>query len=104
MDDTYDLGARLKERRKAAGLTQKTVCERLGIKASTLRTYEKNKTPPPADKLRSMAVMYGTSVDYLFNLEDCFLDINDDLPKSQKEIIITAFQTLVDGLATLNTH
>lgn len=40
-------GARLREARKAAGLTQGSLSERLGIPLATLRNWEQGRTAPP---------------------------------------------------------
>lgn len=59
------LGKRLRELRKARGLSLEEAGRLLTLSFSTLAMYERAERTPPADKLHQLANFYGVSVDYL---------------------------------------
>lgn len=46
-----------------AGLTQKQVCEALGISATTIVLWEHGDRMPPVDKAIKMAELYGVPME-----------------------------------------
>ena len=60
-----DIGSKLFESRRAAGLTQEQAAEALNVSRQTLSNWENNKTYP--DLLKSMEIsdLYGISLDVL---------------------------------------
>jgi Zn-dependent peptidase ImmA (M78 family)/transcriptional regulator with XRE-family HTH domain len=60
--DSRQLGKRLKEARKARGLTQEAVASALGILRTTLVAIEKGDRQVTPDELISMAKMFGRAV------------------------------------------
>lgn len=100
-----NFGERLKEARKAAGLTQEQLGKYLGVTGVTIMRYEKSIRFPDYDTLMKLASYFGVTVDYLLgnerksnsgendttiSLEDeCFLR-NYELPeKSDKKVRIS---------------
>ena len=65
MSDFF-IGERLREARKMAGLTQRTVADRLKIYRQTISYFENNTRNPNIKTLVALADIYGTSTDYLF--------------------------------------
>jgi transcriptional regulator with XRE-family HTH domain len=61
------LGARLAAARKAQGLTQVQLSERLGIPQQTLARYETGETPVP------VAVLLGMAQELRFSLDEVLL-------------------------------
>lgn len=59
-----DIGKRIREKRKAAGLTQTQVADYFGIRAPSVSEWE-NKGSPSKDKLVPLARLLKTSVSYL---------------------------------------
>lgn len=59
------LGIRIKRLRKAAGLTQKDLAEKLGISLKSLQRYEKEKTNADSYVLAKIVTFFDVSVDYL---------------------------------------
>lgn len=57
--------ARLKEARKAAGLSQKEASGMLGVSIGTYRNWEQGRVTMNVDQLVSVARLFGTNVDYL---------------------------------------
>lgn len=51
--------------RKTAGLTQKTVADKLGVDQSTVCLWEAGRTCPRAETLVRVAALYGCLVDDL---------------------------------------
>jgi len=63
-----DLSVRLKETRKACGLSQKEVASFVGVSHDSISSYERGFREPPLDVLIKLAHLYKTSVDYLLGL------------------------------------
>lgn len=61
------LGQRVREKRKAAGITQSTLAERAGISQSTIVRTEKDETIPDGATLLALARELATSVPWLLN-------------------------------------
>ncbi len=56
--------------RKCATLSQKDVCERVGITKKTLYNYEHCILPIPSDKLLAFAQLYRCSTDHILYFDD----------------------------------
>lgn len=61
---------RITEARKRAGLSQKELANRMGLKPSTVSGYESNESDPKSDGLAKIATICGVTVDYLLGLSD----------------------------------
>lgn len=61
---------RLKREREALGWTQQYMAGLLGITNGTISGYERNYREPDIDTLVRIAVLLGTSVDYLVGKSD----------------------------------
>jgi transcriptional regulator with XRE-family HTH domain len=64
--DTH-VGARLRQRRKAMGLSQTQLAESIGITFQQLQKYERGANRVSASKLYGMAVTLQTSVAWFFD-------------------------------------
>ena len=60
-----DMGARLKQLRKAKGLTQLAVQMKTGVEQALLSKFENGERVPPTETLVKLADFYEVSVDYL---------------------------------------
>lgn len=69
MDAKY-VGARIAERRKARGLTQKELAERLHITGGAVSKWERGINFPDLSLMESLAAALDTSVIQLLGLED----------------------------------
>lgn len=58
-----DLGTRIKEARKAAGLTQGQLAERVGMAQITIRQYEGNRRQPRLAQLEALADALGVPLE-----------------------------------------
>lgn len=64
-----DFGARLKELRTQAGLTQQQLGELLGVTKSVISYYELQERTPSPDVLIKLAGVFHVTTDYLLGLE-----------------------------------
>lgn len=85
-----DIGEKIKEKRKEAGLTQSQLAELSGVASITIRQYESGKRQPRLEKLQKIANVFGISISDLigFPIEK---DILDDIMYDSKHAI--AFET-----------
>ena len=63
------IGKRLKEARKKMGLTQSQLGELIGVKKSTICSYEKETRNPTIDNIIEMIMALGVSADYLLGTD-----------------------------------
>ena len=59
------MGERLKQLRKAKGLTQLAVQMKTGIEQALLSKFENGERVPPTETLVKLADFYEVSVDYI---------------------------------------
>ena len=85
------LGARIKELRKAAGLSQETVAERVGIDAKHLSRLEVGGSYPSLDTLERLAQVFGV------DLKDCFEFAHLDEPPALKSALTGLTRQLTDA-------
>lgn len=83
---------RLRQLRRANGLTQQKLAECLGLQRSTYAYYESGKTTPSFDTLRKIALVYGVSVDYLIDAHGC----------SDEELVLLSWFRRLDADAKEN--
>ena len=77
MDDAQDwygadaatFGDRVAAAREAAGMTQKQLAKRLGVRVATLRAWEEDLSEPRANRLSMMAGLLNVSMMWLINGE-----------------------------------
>ena len=67
--DTATFGDRVAAAREAAGMTQKQMARRLGVKNATVRDWEDDLSEPRANKLSMMAGLLGVSIVWLLTGE-----------------------------------
>lgn len=63
-------GEKIKELRKAKGLTQKMLAEQIGQAQSTIFYWEQNKQEPTISSLKKLCDIFDVSADYLLGLTD----------------------------------
>ncbi|WP_243336999.1 helix-turn-helix domain-containing protein [Anaeromyxobacter soli] len=64
------LGRRVAERRKAAGLTQAQLAERLGVTTETVSRLERGAVVPSLARLEAFASALGVDLSDLFRVAD----------------------------------
>lgn len=65
-----DFKNRLKELRKAKGISQATLAERLGLSKSTIGMYETGDITPSVDALEQIADFFNVDMNYLLGKEE----------------------------------
>ena len=60
----------LREKRLAAGLSQKNLADKLGIVQSAISAWESGEKMPRASQLPALAKALGCSIDELYNGEE----------------------------------
>ena len=88
---------KIQELRSHAGLTQRELAEKIGVKNYTVANWEQNRTEPAIKDLVDLANFFEVSVDYLIGRENEFgqIIIFKNLTNSQIELL-----TLFDRLST----
>lgn len=87
-------GARLKELRERKNLTQKEVAHMLKVSRTSIVGYEQNDKIPKLEKLKRLAQIYGTSVDYMLGFDNRKCFYLDGLSEKQQEIIIDFIENI----------
>ncbi len=64
------MAERIKRQRKANGMNQEELADRLGLSITTIRRWEWGARAPNTDIMPQLAAALGTSVAYLMGLED----------------------------------
>jgi len=77
-DETATFGDRLAAAREAAGLKQKQLAQKIGVKPSTLRHWEEDLSEPRANRLSMLGGILGVSMGWLLNGEGEGLSAPED--------------------------
>ncbi|WP_373353129.1 multiprotein-bridging factor 1 family protein [Pseudoroseicyclus sp. CXY001] len=64
-EDSATLGDRIHGAREAAGLGQKELAARLGVKNSTVQRWEEDRAEPRANKLQMLCGVLGVSLSWI---------------------------------------
>lgn len=64
-----DMANRLADRRRAAGLSQEALAEKLGVTRQAVSKWERSESSPDTDNLIALANLYGVSLDDLLYAE-----------------------------------
>lgn len=89
----------LKNKRKAAGLTQRAAAEVFGLKYRTYQNYENGVTSPDMDTAAQFARYFNCSIGELFDLEEGSESIS--LSPVDRKLLNLASQLNNDGLSKL---
>lgn len=64
-----ELKDRLRELRKARGITQETAAEALGVSSQTISKWERGLRAPDISLLPRIALLYNCTIDHLFGMD-----------------------------------
>lgn len=79
--DFSRLGENIASLRRATGLTQELLADRLGVTSQAVSKWERQLSCPDVSLLPAMADIFGVSIDELFvNMDSKFENRIDDLP------------------------
>ena len=90
-EDTSTFGDRLAGAREAAGMTQAQLAKRLGVKLTTMQSWEEDLSEPRANRLTMMAGIIGVSFSWLLNGEGEGVeapDMGQELPDGVDELLL----------------
>ncbi len=90
-EDTSTFGDRLAGAREAAGISQAQLAKRLGVKLTTMQSWEEDLSEPRANRLTMMAGIIGVSFSWLLNGEGEGVeapDMGQDLPDGVDELLL----------------
>lgn len=104
---TMSIGENIRQRREAAGMSQKKLADALGSGMTTLVGWERDTNAPPGDKVAAMAKLFGCSTDEIL-LERHERDISPemralfrrfgDLPEDMKAMARSMVSAVLAGL------
>ncbi len=99
--DAATFGDRVAAAREAAGLSQKELSRRLGVRLSTVRVWEDDRSEPRANRLSMMAGLLNVSMMWLINGEGNGLPSpeSDPLPRDMR-LLLADLRTLRADLTT----
>lgn len=81
-----EIANRLVAARKANGLSQEALAEKLGISRQAISKWERAEASPDTDNLMALAQLYGMTLDALLNTEnDAYVLDGADAEQSEEE-------------------
>lgn len=83
------IGQKLKNARTAAGFTQETAAEKIGVSRQTVSNWENNRSYPDILSVLAMSELYGVSLDELLKGDPgmtAHLEDSTNLVKSRKRL------------------
>lgn len=89
-----DIGQRLKDLRKAKGLTQQQVADRVWVTKAMISSYELSTRAPSYEVLIKLSKLFGVTTDFLLGIESCRTINVNGLTEKQ----ITLIKSLVDEI------
>lgn len=74
MDDEviYDFGFRMRQLREDRGMSRAMLAKKLGVSRETIYRYENNIQDPSLERVKQIALILHTSLDYLVGLDDAY--------------------------------
>lgn len=69
-DMNINIGAKIKANRLAASMTQEQLANRLGVSAQAVSKWESGSNMPDIQMLPELSVIFGVSIDSLFDMTD----------------------------------
>ena len=93
--ETATFGDRLSAAIEKSGMTQKLVAKRLGIKVTTLKSWEQDISEPRANRLSMLAGLLGVSIMWLLHGEGDGVEHSDNETQVTPEINDLLFEVRV---------
>ena len=91
---------RLKKLREERKMSQGEVASKLNLENTTISGYERNVTIPSLEVLRSLAVFYNISADYLLGLTDRENIYLDDFSPQEKQAVVR----IIDNIRQISSN
>lgn len=80
-----EIATRLAQLRKANGLSQEALAEKLGISRQAISKWERAEASPDTDNLIALAELYGMTLDALLNAESDTYVLNGEPVKESEQ-------------------
>ncbi|MEG0019426.1 MAG: helix-turn-helix transcriptional regulator, partial [Oscillospiraceae bacterium] len=81
-----NLGNNLFNARKAKGLSQEVVAEKLGVSRQTISKWETDETLPDIRQSKSLSVLYGLSLDELIEFDIDAKEIQEAIDRTSDKV------------------
>lgn len=102
------VGEKIKQQRKALGLTQTELGERLGVQKNAVSKWETGRVDDiPGSKIRAMAELFGVAPSYLIDADGCGIRFDEftyamqnetkDLTAMDKQLLLSMARQLNDA-------
>jgi len=102
-NEVYDFGLRLAALRKKRGLSQNDVAKRIDVNKATISAYERNITMPSVETLKTLAILYNSSVDYMLGFADRTQIFIDDLSLNQQDFVLDVLKQVRERFSDKET-
>lgn len=71
-DDVFDFGLQLRRLREDRGMSRSALAKKLGVSKETVYRYENNLQDPALNRIKQLAGIFQTSIDYLVGLDHSY--------------------------------
>ena len=71
-DEVFDFGFRVRQLREDRGLSRAALAKKLGVSKETIYRYENNLQDPSLDRVKQLAAILQTSIDYLVGKDHAY--------------------------------
>ena len=95
-EQVYDFGERLRQLREERGLSRDAFAKKLGVSNETIYRYENNIQNPSLDRVKQIATILRTSVDYLLGIDNEYTIKLFNLTERQRNALNLFLQAFVD--------
>ena len=82
-----EVGSRIRDVRKGAGMTQRAVSSLLTVSPHTVWCWESGKTQPTPEHLTALAQAFGVSTDWLLGRDDVVASLLDEADLSFRQAV-----------------
>lgn len=89
-----NFGDKLKDLRKAAGMTQTELAKRLNVSKSVISYYELQERNPSPDVLIQLADIFHVTTDYLLGIDHKKMIDVSDLSDEDVRLLLITIETL----------
>ncbi len=98
IDEPFDFGLRLRQLREDRGMSRLTLAKKLGVSKETIYRYENNLQDPALKRLKQLAGVFHTSIDYLVGLDCSYTVKLPQLTDEQRIALIDFLRVFVSDL------
>lgn len=93
---TYDFGLRLRKLREDRGLSRIMLAKKLDVSKETIYRYENNIQDPSLARVKQMALILHTSLDYLVGLDDAYTIRLPNMTEEQRNVLTEFLRVFVE--------